>query len=627
MWKPEHVKRLDMKLADGRLTGAVDLEGWVKGPARNDHSRYSVHLLGFVEVKDGKLTRFDVVAVGPACRVAGSGPGIETHGEIGVPYTLAIGFRLSTDQDSEHSAHAARSRASRRQGGVCGICGVTLHFARAGGCPNADRPRLRKGIFSEHDMDGKLKMAAAGLLKVLAASVCGAAEKGQPGPTLKPEQFAALHTLIKPQPGELRFHEIPWLIDVWEARKKAAAEGKPILVWSGAGGCAPRGLLKCRFREAVRLPTGPSRSFAWSSRSLSPWPSTAERGISTTPNAGSWKRPTAEARAGSTSSRPAASWWPAASCRWAIPRRTCVSLERALKAWAALPESERKPGAIQVPERGPLDPRRNAAKGPPPGTLIVRVYNRQLERTPKGEYRHTVPEDYIPALRDPKVVGTDQATALWTQPANDYLWITQAEAQAMMPADPKPGQRVEVPTSLCERIFRFHLDPSRGLSENNNFAHVTAAAGKLHLTVEAVSDARGPPSPRRFCQPPQSADRAQDLPVARHQGAFAKPADSAGLRPPTARLPRLPSGEEGLHPPGHRGAGRRARPAQWREHRGANGWARPTRWGSPSSWSPTPDPPTIFRPRARDEVSCAPRSISWSATWGCRRRSGPIVCA
>jgi hypothetical protein len=101
MWKPDHVKRLDMRLADGRLTGAVDLEGWVKGPARNDHSRYSVRLLGFVEVQDGKLTRFDIVALGPACRVAGSGPGIETHGAVGVPYPLAIGFRLSTEQDSD----------------------------------------------------------------------------------------------------------------------------------------------------------------------------------------------------------------------------------------------------------------------------------------------------------------------------------------------------------------------------------------------------------------------------------------------------------------------------------------------------------------------------------------------
>jgi hypothetical protein len=101
MWKPEHVRRLDMRLARGRLTGEVTLEGWVRGPVRNDHSRYSVRLLGFVEVKGGKLTRFDVVAVGTACRVAGSGPGIESHGEVGVPYTLAIGFRLSTDRDSD----------------------------------------------------------------------------------------------------------------------------------------------------------------------------------------------------------------------------------------------------------------------------------------------------------------------------------------------------------------------------------------------------------------------------------------------------------------------------------------------------------------------------------------------
>jgi hypothetical protein len=57
----------------------------------------------------------------------------------------------------------------------------------------------------------------------------------EPGP-IPPDQFAALCKLIRPQPGELRFHEIPWHIDVWEARKQAAAEGKPVFVWSGAGG-------------------------------------------------------------------------------------------------------------------------------------------------------------------------------------------------------------------------------------------------------------------------------------------------------------------------------------------------------------------------------------------------------
>jgi hypothetical protein len=52
---------------------------------------------------------------------------------------------------------------------------------------------------------------------------------------IPPDQFAALHRQIRPQPGESRWMEIPWLIDIHEARRKAAAEGKPILVLSGGG--------------------------------------------------------------------------------------------------------------------------------------------------------------------------------------------------------------------------------------------------------------------------------------------------------------------------------------------------------------------------------------------------------
>ncbi len=69
-----------------------------------------------------------------------------------------------------------------------------------------------------------------------------AQEKTEPSPVpIAPEQFDTVLKLIKPQPGELRFHEVPWFIDVWEARRQAAKEGKPILVWSGAGG-APIGV-------------------------------------------------------------------------------------------------------------------------------------------------------------------------------------------------------------------------------------------------------------------------------------------------------------------------------------------------------------------------------------------------
>lgn len=58
---------------------------------------------------------------------------------------------------------------------------------------------------------------------------------------IPPDQFDKLHQMIKPQPEELRFQEIPWFLNVWEARQQAAKEGKPILVWSGSGG-APLGV-------------------------------------------------------------------------------------------------------------------------------------------------------------------------------------------------------------------------------------------------------------------------------------------------------------------------------------------------------------------------------------------------
>lgn len=52
-------------------------------------------------------------------------------------------------------------------------------------------------------------------------------------PKIAPEQFNKLRDLIKPKPGG--YADIPWMTDLWEARKKAAAEGKPLLVWVGDG--------------------------------------------------------------------------------------------------------------------------------------------------------------------------------------------------------------------------------------------------------------------------------------------------------------------------------------------------------------------------------------------------------
>lgn len=163
------------------------------------------------------------------------------------------------------------------------------------------------------------------------------------------------------------------------------------------------------------------------------------------------------------------------------------SLEKALTAFAALPAPERSPGAVPIANRGAIDPKRLAAVAPPEGALVVRVYNRQLGHDIRGELRHTVPADYIPYFRDPVQVGTTDATQRFTEPANDMMWVTRTEWQALMPANPRTGQRVQVPATLSTRIFRFQLDPARGLAESDSFPNASPSAGKLELTVEEVS--------------------------------------------------------------------------------------------------------------------------------------------
>jgi hypothetical protein len=44
-----------------------------------------------------------------------------------------------------------------------------------------------------------------------------------------------LVALIKPGAGEDKWANIPWQTSLWEARKVAAKEGKPILLWEMDG--------------------------------------------------------------------------------------------------------------------------------------------------------------------------------------------------------------------------------------------------------------------------------------------------------------------------------------------------------------------------------------------------------
>jgi hypothetical protein len=54
-------------------------------------------------------------------------------------------------------------------------------------------------------------------------------------PPLTADDAARLRAVIRPLEGEDPFDTIPWETSLWEARKKAAAAGKPVLLWEMDG--------------------------------------------------------------------------------------------------------------------------------------------------------------------------------------------------------------------------------------------------------------------------------------------------------------------------------------------------------------------------------------------------------
>jgi hypothetical protein len=86
MWRDAEVKKLEVTLRDGRLSGSVHVE--TNGGDRG----FEADLLGSVESQDGKVTRFDLVIKGQFW-----GDGSYTRGAPPGKFPLAVAFRLSAD--------------------------------------------------------------------------------------------------------------------------------------------------------------------------------------------------------------------------------------------------------------------------------------------------------------------------------------------------------------------------------------------------------------------------------------------------------------------------------------------------------------------------------------------------
>jgi len=69
-------------------------------------------------------------------------------------------------------------------------------------------------------------MGAGWALALLVAGARGSDE-------IPVDRFDKYLAMIKPDAGGL--DDIPWMATLWEARQKAAAEGKPLFIMSGGG--------------------------------------------------------------------------------------------------------------------------------------------------------------------------------------------------------------------------------------------------------------------------------------------------------------------------------------------------------------------------------------------------------
>jgi hypothetical protein len=158
---------------------------------------------------------------------------------------------------------------------------------------------------------------------------------------------------------------------------------------------------------------------------------------------------------------------------------------KVLAEFKKLPESERKPGAVKVPD---LKPSERVIPSPPAGGLVLKVHARFLSRTDRGELRYARGEDFPLLGKEPQKM---RRWRLYLEPNTEYMWLTEEEWKSLVPAKPVKGGTVAVTPAIAERMARFHLLPRRSMtSEGSGLSKRDVRSARLTLTVEDVSSER-----------------------------------------------------------------------------------------------------------------------------------------
>jgi len=143
------------------------------------------------------------------------------------------------------------------------------------------------------------------------------------------------------------------------------------------------------------------------------------------------------------------------------------ALREVLEAYAKIPEAERRPEKVEG-EVKPQPP-------PPPGGLVLTIYDRPLGRSPEGRYRHPEGQDFG-GLRTHAPAGQRSS-----------LWLTEEECASLVPQDPREGQTHRVAPKLAKRIWLYGLVPQTLWVVEGGWKPDSVREGDLSVTVEEVA--------------------------------------------------------------------------------------------------------------------------------------------
>jgi len=140
-------------------------------------------------------------------------------------------------------AHAAQAAVPHA------VVASTVSMAAAGATAAPQVAALTEGVVKAMGI-AKIKVFAASLVAAFGLAGSGVVAHHawvapEPPPAVRAatatkdlltrESFDGLHRLVRVQPGEFRWDEIPWRTSIWHARRQAASEDKLILHFSTGG--------------------------------------------------------------------------------------------------------------------------------------------------------------------------------------------------------------------------------------------------------------------------------------------------------------------------------------------------------------------------------------------------------